>query len=673
MKKTTRIICLVLCLLTLSGCFAGCASKDTTVGPQINMYLSSEVYNLDPAYAHVDSSASKLLGLLFEGLYKLDDNGKVTAAACDNWIYTEDEGVDKESDEDNIYKMVITLKDSAWSDGRALHADQFVYAWKRLLDPMFDGEGAELLYDIKGAWERKNDGGSPDNVDLIADKTKLTIYFKHPIDPHEFERKLASLALLPVRQDCVEYYHSWSTANTTMFTNGPFTVQSFYPGASLELVRNIYYRYNTEDRKKEPTPSKYVTPYKIMVDYTLNSEEIMQKYEDGELFYIGEIPASKEIREAYKEKAKIWDTLNTHTYFFNTTIAPFNNAAVRKALSDVINRNEIVNEIVFAKPATGIIPSGVKDANSKEMFADNNQTKLSADSIGVEAAKAAIQASGVDLNALNGKVFELTVRVNTDAVFDEETHEIKEISKSNKKIYDTVDYVVAKMVVDKWNQVTSSLGFTFKIKPVNTIRYNEVTTSLVQFRDLFIESLYGTMQGGKWSDLGLNYMLGSKPEDPIESVKLERGGFDIIAIDSQNLDQTAFSALSVFATSYSGSKGDFVGEDFFTRGHVTGYNNATYDKLISEAYAAKIEMMNMTASKADRQNAANTMYQKLHEAEQLLLSEMPIIPIFVYQNAVLKSKKLKNVDFSEWGYPIFNKTRLPKWEKYLPKADSEEE
>ena len=128
MKKTTRILSLVLCLLTLAGCFAGCASKDTTVGPQINMYLSSEVYNFDPAYAHVDASASKVLGLLFEGLYKLDDNGKVTAAACDNWIYTEDEGVLKDTDEDNVYKMVITLKDSAWSDGRALHADQFVYA-----------------------------------------------------------------------------------------------------------------------------------------------------------------------------------------------------------------------------------------------------------------------------------------------------------------------------------------------------------------------------------------------------------------------------------------------------------------------------------------------------------------------------------------------------------------
>ena len=669
MKKTTRIICLVLCLLTLSGCFAGCASKDTTIGPQINMYLSSEVYNLDPAYAHVDSSASKLLGLLFEGLYKMDENGEVVAAACDHWIYTEDAGVDKESNEDNIYKMEITLKDSAWSDGRALHADQFVYAWKRLLDPKFDGEGAELLYDIKGAWERKTDGGSPDDIGLIADKKVLTVLFKHPIDPHEFERKLASLALLPVRQDCAEYYHSWSTANTTMFTNGPFTLLSFYPGARLELVRNIYYNYNTEDRKKDPTPAKYVTPYKIIVDYTLNSEEIMTKFKEGELFYIGELPASKEIREEYERNAKVWDTLNTHTYFFNTTIAPFNNAAVRKALGSVINRNEIVNEIVFAKPATGIIPNGIADANGKQMFADNNQSKLSADGIDVSAAKDAIRNSGVNLAELEGKVFKVTVRINTDATYNDEDHKIKDFNSSDKdKLYDTVDYVVAKMIVDKWNEVVSEFNFSFEIEGVNTEKYNEVTSSLVQFRDKFIEKLYGTMQGGKWNDLGLNYYdAGGSKEGNIVTAKLERANFDVIAVDSQNLDKTAYSALSVFATNYSGSKADST---FKPYGHITGYNSQAYNDIIAAASEARIAA---EAGLERNQDDYNRMFEKLHEAEQMLLEDMPVIPIFVYQNAVLQSKKLKNVDFSEWGYPIFNKTRLPNWEKYLERAEEEEE
>ncbi len=671
MKKTTRIICLVLCLVTLSGCFAGCASTDTTVGSQINMYLSSEVYNLDPAYAHVDASASKVLGLLYEGLYKLDDEGNVKAAACDNWIYTEDEGIDPEDTSDNIYKMVITLKDSAWSDGRALHADQFVYAWKRLLDPMFDGEGAELLYDIKGAWERKNDGGSPDDVGLIADKKILTILFKHSIDPYEFERKLASLALLPVRQDCVEYYHSWSTATTTMYTNGPYTLLSFYPGISLELVRNIYYNHNSEDEKKEPTPSKYVKPYKITVDFTLNAEDMMAKYENGELFYIGELPVS--VRNQYKDKVKIWDTVNTHAYFFNTNIAPFNNAAVRKVLSGVIDRQAIVNEIVFAKPATGIIPDGIPDINKNETFASKNDTPiLSTAEFSIEQAISQIEAAGIAKASFNNEVFEITVRVNTDASFDnDDNYKLNSIENSNQKIYDNVDYVVASKIVETWNKVAEPFGFSFKINCVNTQRYNEVTSSLVQFRDIYLETLYGTMQGGKWNDEGLRYTYtNSENETVAMSIKKERAGFDIIAVDTTVFDNTAFSALSVFASKYSGAKTD---AEFNTLGHITGFNNEIYNNLISEADQSRIASVKYeNGKKVTDQAELENMFNKLHEAEKLLLSEMPIIPIFVHQNAVLKSNKLKNVDYSYWGYPIFNKTKLPNWENYLPKSEDEE-
>ena len=210
MKKLTRILCLALCLIMLLPSIVACGEVDLSSGAQINMYLTSEVYNFDPAYAHLDSSAVKLLSLMYEGIMKLDDNGKVKKALCDTWEYVEDEGIDEESDEDNTYTMTITLKDSGWTDGRAVHADQFVYAWKRLLEPDFDGEGAELLYDIKGAWERKNMGLSPDDIGLYADQKVLTIEFKHSIDPDDFLRKLTSIALVPLRQDKVDYYHDWS-------------------------------------------------------------------------------------------------------------------------------------------------------------------------------------------------------------------------------------------------------------------------------------------------------------------------------------------------------------------------------------------------------------------------------------------------------------------------------
>ena len=139
----------------------------------------------------------------------------------------------------------------------------------------------------------------------------------------------------------------------------------------MQLARSSYYNRDVSDEDKYVSPTKYVKPYLINIDFQLNSEEMMSKYEEGELFYISELPASKEIREQYKERAKITDSLCTHTYYFNTNKAPFDNATVRQVLGKVIDRNAIVNEIVFAKPATGIIPGGINDLTNKDDFAEN--------------------------------------------------------------------------------------------------------------------------------------------------------------------------------------------------------------------------------------------------------------------------------------------------------------
>lgn len=626
MKKFTRIVCLVLCLATLAAgfCFSGCGNKGNATGAYVNMYLSNEVYNFDPAYAHLDTSAMKLLPLLYEGAMKLDDDGKVVKALCKEWNYTEDLGVNKEDPADDKYVMEIALKTSAWSDGVALSADDFVYAWKRLLEPDFDGEGAELLYDIKGAIERKTLAESPDDIGLYADKQILTIEFAHSIDPDDFLRKLTSIALVPLREGTVTYYSHWSSASTTILTNGPFTIRNFDPGQRLVIERNIYYKHDvTED--EDPIPDKTVKPYRIVVDYTLNDEEIMQKYEEGQLFFLSELPASTEIRNQYKNKVDTTAAYAMHTYFFNTTKAPFDNPVVRKALSDVIDREAIANAVVFAKAATGLVPSAVKDLTKKDSFAANNTAKLNTLS-DVTAAKSALNAAGI--NPKDYGTLYLTVRVDT--VSDMSTGEVR-IKGTDEA---TIDMMVAEMVVKQWKE----LGFDFEIKAVNTKRYKETTSELIQYTDELVSSMYGgsyTAMTGEFST--------------------EARSFDVIAADYQMLDTTAFSMLSVFAEKFSGCQLDFSADNLYNAfGHITGYNSEAYNKLIDEAYEAY-----KTGDK-------NTLSAKLHEAEAMILSEMPIIPVFEYQNIVMKSSKLSGVKYSAWGSMDFQKIKLKNWQDYVP-------
>lgn len=639
MKIITRILCLVLCLLMLLPAIVACGKKDSAYGAQINMYLSSEVYNLDPAYAHLDSGAMKICSLIFEGLMTIDEDGDLKKAMLEDYTYVEDEHI-PEDPTDDTFTMTIELKDSAWSDGRAVHADQFLYAWKRLLDPAFDGEGAELLYDIKGAYERKINMGSPDDIKLTADKKVLTIEFTHSIEPEEFLRKTASIALVPLRQDAVEKYFNWASANTTLVTNGPFSVISFYPGYNMQLARSSYYNRDITD-DKEVSPTKHVTPYLINIDFQLDGEEMMKAYEDGKLFYISELPANKEIREAYLEKVKLTNSFATHAYYFNTAKAPFDNATVRQVLSKVIDRNALVKEVVYAYAATGIIPSGVNDKTDKDDFAANNDAKISADAMSISDAKAALSRAGIDPRSF-GKLY-LTVKSDTVSTINKDGDIIISDTKFDTE---TVDCVVAQKVVAIWKQ----LGFDFEIKYVNTQQYKESSSAITQYRDIQAEALYGNYNGiEKWVT-----------DKKTELVKTERAQFDVIAVDMQMLVPDAFSALSVFAAAYSGSVLIGPDEQEYPIGHVTGYNNPAYNQLIKEAHDA--------AKLGDKK----TVSTKLHEAEKLLLNDMPIIPLFVYKNATLTSQELSGIKYDYFGAPIFNKTKLKNWQDYIESPEEDD-
>jgi ABC-type oligopeptide transport system substrate-binding subunit len=101
--------------------------------------------------------------------------------------------------------------------------------------------------------------------------------------------------------------------------------------------------------------------------------------------------------------------------------------------------------------------------------------------------------------------------------------------------------------------------------------------------------------------------------------------------------------------------GDF--EDDVIYGHMSGFKSDAYDAIIAAAYDAKI--------KGD----TKTLSAKLHEAEAMLLDEMPVIPVFVYKEAVLIHDDLSKIDFDFVGRPIFDKVKLKNWKDYLPEED----
>lgn len=450
-----KILCLLLSLVLIGAGAVSCAQStdedSTDKGSIIPVYLTTEIYDFDPATAYTDEAAAKILGMIYEGLYKYDAKGKVVEGIADGYKIIEDP-------EDGIYMLEIYLKETAWSDGRSVQAADFVYAIKRVLEPEFRGEAASMLMDIKNAKAVKAGDMSIDDLGVVdADTKVIQIQFEQKIDYEAFLGILASPLLYPIREDVVAKATDWSSNTSILVCNGPFVVRTFLPGKTLILERNIYYFRNVED---DPL-TKYVIPYRLAINFAITPEEELALYEQGKLVFNSELPLSK--RAEYADKVTVRDTLSECVYLFNTTKAPFDKPEVRRALSLAIDRKAIADKIVYATPAEGLITKGVFENGykGKTQFRDVGGALLSS-SADLATAKSLLQQAGV-----NGGDITITIRNNE------------------------VDIATADMVAAAWGQ----LGFNVTVRKLGFELYKENEYDLVadQFKNAYAAGDFDVM------------------------------------------------------------------------------------------------------------------------------------------------------------------------------------
>ncbi len=378
-----KLICALLAAVMCATLFTGCSTlKEDEKGATVNVYIGTEIVDFDPALAYIDDSAVKVLGLVYEPLTRIAENGKVENALMKSYKIIE-------NPEKNDYKMEITINDTKWSDGRVVSADDIVYAWKRILDPEFSCAAASLLFDIKNASDVKMGDSSIDDLGIAAvDTTVLEVQFETKINYDLFLENLACLALVPLREDVVSRYEGFGTKVASMVSNGPFAVKGLEKGKSLMLERNVYYYRNTDH---DDALDKYVLPYRLVVNYKMTPEEITAAYENGEIFYLGDIALSK--RADYEKKAEVSELLSTHSYIFNTKNEIFASADVRNVLSLALDRDDIADIVTYAEAATGLIPDAVYDKKVGDSFRENGGDLISEDA-DAAAAKSLLGGKG---------------------------------------------------------------------------------------------------------------------------------------------------------------------------------------------------------------------------------------------------------------------------------------
>lgn len=346
MKKSTKLLMATLLVsLGLAAC-GGNSTSTSTSGNQQSLTITTfgELATLDSA-DYDDVPSSDMLGQIFEGLYRVTKDNKVElgmaaeepTVSADGLVYT------------------FKLRDAKWSDGTPVTAGDFVYTYRKLVDPK-EGHVAQSADVFKNAKKIRSGELSTEElgVKAIDDKT-LEITLENPA-PY-LPKLLTGSRFLPQSEKVAkEKGEGYGSSADSIVTNGPFKLEG-WTGSELswKLVKNDGYwdaanvqlQNVTVNVSKEVATSVQLFDGK-QVQYTTISEQFVDQYKTQPTYHA--IPKATMGYMNFNVERKI--TGNKH---FRRAIAmAFDKAAL---VNNVLKDGSIVSN--------GLVPKG---------FAENPET-----------------------------------------------------------------------------------------------------------------------------------------------------------------------------------------------------------------------------------------------------------------------------------------------------------
>lgn len=346
MKKSTKLLMTTLLVsLGLAAC-GGNSTSTSTSGNQQSLTITTfgELATLDSA-DYDDVPSSDMLGQIFEGLYRVTKDNKVElgmaaeepTVSADGLVYT------------------FKLRDAKWSDGTPVTAGDFVYTYRKLVDPK-EGHVAQSADVFKNAKKIRSGELSTEElgVKAIDDKT-LEITLENPA-PY-LPKLLTGSRFLPQSEKVAkEKGEGYGSSADSIVTNGPFKLEG-WTGSELswKLVKNDGYwdaanvqlQNVTVNVSKEVATSVQLFDGK-QVQYTTISEQFVDQYKTQPTYHA--IPKATMGYMNFNVERKI--TGNKH---------------FRRAIAMAYDKAALVNNVLKdgSIVSNGLVPKG---------FAENPET-----------------------------------------------------------------------------------------------------------------------------------------------------------------------------------------------------------------------------------------------------------------------------------------------------------
>lgn len=406
MKKT---LALIVAMVLALGLFAGAASAEPVPPPSAFDALKSDlVARSEKAVADLAAaaaayqSASDTITACIGGQPETLDPQMNSASDGSNYIKHLHEGLMKHDPSGNgiVYGLAddvtisedglvwtFHIRDNAkWSDGQDVVADDFVYTFRRLVDPLtaapYAGDMGKFL---KNGLAIVNGEVAPEEygVKAIDDKT-LEVTLEGPCA--YFLSVMAFPTFYPVRQDIVADNPGWITDAETIIGTGAYTVESYTMDSEIVLVPNEnYYDANSHLAKK--------VVFKLIEDP--NSK--LAAVRNNEVLWCDDCP-TEEI-EATKAEGLFFLEPQLGTYYvaMNHNKAPFDNPLVRKAFVLAVDTEYLANSVGMGVylPADNFVGPGFYEADGVTNFHDTQVVIDRSDrEANIKAAQEALAEAG---------------------------------------------------------------------------------------------------------------------------------------------------------------------------------------------------------------------------------------------------------------------------------------
>ncbi len=379
MKNRKRLLALALVgVMSLGMLLSGCggtsaqspspspsasapAESTPAEGFDMAVCIASEPQTIDPALNSAVDGAI-MTQHMFEGLMKwvdsgnpVNDKGNMNYAAL---AAGQAESYEKTDNGDGTVTYTFKIRsDAKWSDGQPVTANDFVYSWQRLANPLTAADYCYMIDMVQG-YAAVNAGEADPTTLGVSAPDESTFVVNLTYDCPYFLEICAFPAAFPVRQDIIEAYgDTWTTDDNSShyISNGPWKLAEWVHDSYIKMVPNEYH-YDAAN----------LGPNSLTFQLMEDQNSMLAAYRSGDLQFIEDMPVDEIAGLLASGELNIVDYIGTYYVCYQTQAAPFDNALVRQAFTLAIDSKYIVEQVTQTGqvPATGFVPAGIYDADA---------------------------------------------------------------------------------------------------------------------------------------------------------------------------------------------------------------------------------------------------------------------------------------------------------------------